>query len=99
VLEEWALREHVGFATRHELVSCSAVQELYLGIVEQKNRDLARFEKLKKVLLVAEEFSSDNGTLTASMKLRRREVERRYDKQIVEMYQQAEASRPGSVPD
>jgi long-chain acyl-CoA synthetase len=99
VLEEWAQREHVGFATRHELVSCSAVQELYLGIVEQKNRDLARFEKLKKVLLVAEEFSSDNGTLTASMKLRRREVERRYDKQIVEMYQQAEASRPGSVPD
>jgi long-chain acyl-CoA synthetase len=99
VLEEWAQREHVGFATRHELVNCSAVQELYLGIVEQKNRDLARFEKLKKVLLVAEEFSSDNGTLTASMKLRRREVERRYDKQIVEMYQHAEATRPGSEPD
>jgi long-chain acyl-CoA synthetase len=99
VLEEWARREHVGFATRHELVGCSAVRELYATIVEQKNRDLARFEKLKKVLLVAEEFSADNGALTASLKLRRREVERQYAKQIGEMYQQAEATRPDSKPD
>ena len=48
------------------------------GIVEECNQKLARFEKLKKVVLVADEFSAENGTLTASMKLRRRVVEERY---------------------
>ena len=58
------------------------------------NGNLARFEKLKRVLLVADEFSAENGTLTASMKLRRHEVEERYRQQIEEMYEQAEAAGP-----
>ena len=62
------------------------VRALYEGIVEDLNQNLARFEKLKKVMLVAEEFSAENGTLTASMKLRRRVVEERYRQQIDEMY-------------
>ena len=58
------------------------------------NRNLAQFEKLKKVLLVADEFSSANGTLTASMKMRRRAVEERYREKIEEIYAAAEASGP-----
>ena len=69
---------------------------LYEGIVEEVNRNLARFEKLKRVMLVADEFSAENGTLTASMKLRRRVVEERYLAQIEEMYTQAEAAGPVS---
>jgi len=41
---------------------------------------------------VAEEFSPENGVLTASMKLRRRVVEERYRAQIDAMYVEAEAS-------
>ena len=70
------------------------VRALYEGIVEELNRNLARFEKLKRVLLVADEFSAENGTLTASMKLRRQVVEERYRQQIEEMYAQAEAAGP-----
>ena len=62
--------------------------------MEDLNGNLARFEKLKRVLLVADEFSAENGTLTASMKLRRRVVEERYRQQIEEMYAQAEAAGP-----
>jgi long-chain acyl-CoA synthetase len=62
--------------------------------VEEFNGSLARFEKLKRVLLVAEEFSAENGTLTASMKLRRRVVEERYQREIDAMYAQAEAAAP-----
>ena len=74
------------------------VRALYEGIVEELNRNLARFEKLKRVLLVADEFSAENGTLTASMKLRRRVVEERYRQQIEEMYEQAEEAGPGRQP-
>jgi long-chain acyl-CoA synthetase len=41
-------------------------------------------------VLIADEFSSENGTLTASMKLRRRVVEERYRDQIEAMYEEAE---------
>ena len=80
------------FNSRQDLVAHSRVQALYKGIAEDLNQNLARFEKLKKVLLVAEEFSAENGTLTASLKMRRRVVEERYREQIDQMYAQAEAS-------
>ncbi len=68
------------------------VQALYEGIVEGINQNLARFEKLKRVLLVADEFTPDNGVLTPTMKLKRRVIEERYRKQIDELYAQAEAT-------
>jgi len=96
LLEEWARGHELAFASRQELVAHPEVRALYEGIVEEVNRNLARFEKLKRVLLVADEFSAENGTLTASMKLRRRVVEERYLAQIEEMYAQAEAAGPVS---
>ena len=91
LLEEWARANQVAFATRQELVSHTRVRALYEDIVADMNRDLARFEQLKKVVLVAEEFTTENGTLTASMKLRRRVVEERYRSHIEEMYAEAES--------
>jgi long-chain acyl-CoA synthetase len=94
VLETWARGHEVAFSSRQELVGLPVVRVLYEGIVEEFNGGLARFEKLKRVLLVAEEFSAENGTLTASMKLRRRVVEERYQREIDAMYAQAEAAGP-----
>jgi len=93
VLEEWARANRVAFSSRQELVADPKVRGLYEGIVGELNDRLARFEQLKKVLLVAEEFSPENGALTASMKLRRRVVEERYQRQIEAMYVEAESSR------
>ncbi len=92
LLEDWARANHLPFTSRQELISLPKVRELYEGIVADLNRDLARFEQLKKVVLIAEELSQETGTLTASMKVRRRAVEERYRKAIEEMYLQAEAS-------
>lgn len=97
-LEEWAREHELPFSSRQELVALPEVRGLYEGIVEELNRNLARYEKLKRVLLVADEFSAENGTLTASMKLRRHTVEERYRKAIEGMYQQAEASGHVSEP-
>jgi long-chain acyl-CoA synthetase len=92
-LEEWARANRVAFSSRETLVAEHAVQALYGDIVAGLNVRLAHFEQLKKVLLVAEEFSAENGALTASMKLRRRVVEERYRRQIEEMYAEAESAR------
>jgi long-chain acyl-CoA synthetase len=92
VLEDWARANQVGCSSRNEMVAHPKVKALYEGIVSDLNQNLARFEQLKKVLLIAEEFSPENGALTASMKLRRRVVEERYRDRIEAMYAEAEAS-------
>jgi len=92
VLENWARENGIAFSSREELIVHPKVQALYDGVVEEMNQNLARFEKLKRVLLVADEFSIDNGAFTPSFKLRRRVIEERYHRQIDEMYAQAEAA-------
>jgi long-chain acyl-CoA synthetase len=92
LLEDWARANNVAFSSREELVSDARVHALYEGIVSDLNQSLARFEKLKKLLLVPDEFSVESGTLTASMKLRRRAVTDRYQRQIDELYEKAEGA-------
>jgi long-chain acyl-CoA synthetase len=99
LLEEWAHNNKVDFSSRQELVEHPKVRALYEAIVADLNQNLARFEQLKKVLLIPEEFSAESGTLTASMKLRRRVVEERYGQKIEELYAQAETSGAVSVSD
>lgn len=91
-LEEWARENEIPFTSHAELIANPKVQALYEGIVEGINGNLARFEKLKRVLVVADEFTPENGSMTPTMKLRRRVIEDRYRKQIDELYAQAEAA-------
>ena len=91
-LEDWARSNEVAFTSRAELIANPKVHAQYEGIVGAVNQNLARFEQLKRVLLVADEFSPDSGIMTPTLKLRRRVVEERYRKQIDELYAQAEAA-------
>jgi len=91
-LEEWARENGIDFSSRADLVANARVQSLYEGVVEEQNQNLARFEKLKRVILVPDEFTADNGALTPTLKLRRRVIEDRYKKQIDDLYAQAEAT-------
>ncbi|MFZ1140135.1 MAG: long-chain fatty acid--CoA ligase [Candidatus Sulfotelmatobacter sp.] len=91
-LESWAKENNIPFISRAELIAHPKVQALYEGVVEGINGSLARFEKLKRVLVVADEFTADNGALTPTMKLRRRVIEDRYRRQIDELYAQADAA-------
>jgi long-chain acyl-CoA synthetase len=92
LLEDWARSNAIPFSSRADLIANPKVQSLYEGIVDGINQNLARFEKLKRVLLVADEFSSDNGVMTPTLKLRRRVVEDRYRHQIDELYARAEVT-------
>jgi long-chain acyl-CoA synthetase len=93
-LEGWARANGIAFKARTDLVANAKVQSLYEGVVEEINRNLARFEKLKRVIVVADEFTIDNGVMTPTLKLRRRVIEERYKKQIDELYAEAETSTP-----
>jgi long-chain acyl-CoA synthetase len=85
-LEEWARVNHISFGSREELIANAQVYALYEGLVADLNRNLAQFEKIKKFVLVTDEFSIANGALTPTMKLKRRFVEERYRKELDELY-------------
>ncbi len=92
LLEEWARANQVSFSSREELVGDPKVKALYEGIVSEVNRGLARYETLKKILLVPDEFTASDGTLTPTLKLRRKAIEARYREQIDELYRESDPS-------
>jgi long-chain acyl-CoA synthetase len=94
VLEEWARTNQIEFVSRQALIENAKVRALYEAIVEDLNQTLARFEKLKRVLLIPEELSAADGTLTHTFKVRRRGIEERYRALIDDMYEKAESNRP-----
>jgi long-chain acyl-CoA synthetase len=97
VLEDWASANQVAAASRADLVAHPKVQALYEGIVNDVNQRLAQFEKLKRVLVVSDEFGVATGELTPTLKLKRRNVENRYRGEIDAIYEAAEKSAPETV--
>jgi long-chain acyl-CoA synthetase len=85
-LEARARERDLTFASRKELVDLEQVRARYAEIVSELNESLAHFEQLKEFRLASEELSAADGTLTASMKLRRRAIEERYQALIGEIY-------------
>lgn len=96
-LEQWASEQGIVFASREALVREPKVIEAYEKIVADANLELARFETLKKVLLVPDDFTVDKGEVTPTLKLKRRVIEQKYKKQIDAMYEGAHVSHPATV--
>jgi len=88
LLEDWAKANDIAFADRRELIDHPRVQALYEGIVSDLNSRLAQFERLKRMVLVPDEFTVASGELTPSLKLKRRIVEARYASAIDRLYKE-----------
>lgn len=54
--------------------------------IEEHQKELAAYEKVKRFTLLAEPFSIASGELTDTLKLRRRVVAEHYAKEIEAMY-------------
>lgn len=85
-LERWAKLSGLATASRRELVAQPEVQQLYQGVVDKVNEQLARFEAIKKFTVLAEPFTMDGGELTPTLKVKRRVVEKRFAEVIEAMY-------------
>jgi long-chain acyl-CoA synthetase len=85
-LEGWAKGQGIATGDHAALVKDVKVQKAYQEIVDKVNMGLANYESMKRVCVVAEEWSVEEGTLTPSMKLKRRVVETKYAKEIGELY-------------
>ncbi|MBK5256202.1 MAG: long-chain fatty acid--CoA ligase [Vicinamibacteria bacterium] len=76
----------VAKASREELVTNPRVIELVEHAIASMSKDLAQYEKIKKITLLPIEFSIDAGELTPTLKVKRRVVEAKYKDLIDRMY-------------
>ena len=56
-------------------------------IIENINKSLTLIEKIKKFVLISEEFTIDNGMLTPTLKLKRKEIIKNYKQQLEKLYE------------
>lgn len=55
-------------------------------IIENINKSLTLIEKVKKFVLINEEFTIENGMLTPTLKLKRKEIIKKYKQQLENLY-------------
>jgi long-chain acyl-CoA synthetase len=94
VLEGWARVHGVTASGRAALVRDATVVARYQRIIDEVNTTLAPYETIKRLWVVADEWSIETDELTPSMKLKRRVVAKKYAEQIAAFYKdEATATR------
>jgi long-chain acyl-CoA synthetase len=92
-LLKWAQANGVSAGDLAGVVADKKVIAEYQRLVDEVNKGLAHFETLKRMKLVADEWTIEGGELTPSMKLKRRIVEKKYEGVIGEFYKDEATSR------
>ena len=85
-LRAWAKEQGIPAGKRQELVADRRAVDLIKADVNRLTRELADYEKVKRIALLAEEFSIDGGELTPTLKVKRRVVEEKYGELIESLY-------------
>ncbi|CAI1128971.1 Long-chain-fatty-acid--CoA ligase FadD15 [Serratia proteamaculans] len=86
-LEEYAKSINLKYQDRLELLRHSHILEMFDNRLREMQKELARFEQVKKFTLLPAAFSMELGELTPTLKLRRKVILQRYQSEIDSMYQ------------
>jgi len=83
---KWAQAQNIPYTTYKSLVERPEVHELVREAVEAVNARFARVENIRKFVLLEKQLDHDDGELTATMKVRRRTIETRFQNEIARIY-------------
>lgn len=86
-LEEYAKSINLKYQDRLELLRHSHILEMFESRLREMQKELARFEQVKRFTLLPAAFSMELGELTPTLKLRRKVILQRYQSEIDAMYQ------------
>jgi len=86
-LENWAKAQGIEFSSTEEITRHPKAAEAFAKVVETTNDGLARYEQIKKHVVLPLMLSIDDGTLTPTLKVKRRVVEKQYTDLIEGMYE------------
>ncbi len=85
-LEKWAKDKGVEYESTEQLTTNPKVLEIFEEVVRTTNANLASYEQIKKHTVLPLMLSIDDGTLTPTLKVKRRVVEKHYAELIENLY-------------
>ncbi|HEH9418741.1 TPA: long-chain fatty acid--CoA ligase [Aeromonas sobria] len=88
-LDEYARSINLQYQNKSELLRNSRVMEFFEARIADLQKELAKFEQVKKFTLLPSAFSMELGEITPTMKLRRKIIEAKYQREIEAMYNHA----------
>lgn len=83
-IKEWAAQNQISAESDAALLRQAAVQQLFRQELDNQSAALADFEKIRKVALLAEPFSVENGEMTPTLKIKRNIIAEKYGHLVLE---------------
>ncbi|MEW6529236.1 MAG: long-chain fatty acid--CoA ligase [Thermodesulfobacteriota bacterium] len=87
--ETWAKERGIAYQSFEELTSCPEIQEHVWQGIDKVNADLARFETIKKFVILPCEFSQEHGEITPTLKLKRKVIKDKYGHLLEALYEES----------
>jgi long-chain acyl-CoA synthetase len=85
-LYEFTRENKLNYLDASDLVTKEEILKLYQSRIDEVNKKLAKYETIKKFVLVPVEFTIDGGELTPTLKLKRRVIYEKYKDKIECLY-------------
>lgn len=85
-LHYWALKYKLHYRDNNALLALPQVHEKYQKVIDEINKNFAAHEQIKRFRLVGDEWTTANGLLSPTLKLKRAPLLEKYKGLIAEMY-------------
>jgi long-chain acyl-CoA synthetase len=85
-VKKWAGEQGISAESDEKLLENAKVKELIQAEVDKAGEQFKGFERIKRVALTAEDFTTQNGMLTPSLKVKRRVVMQKYKDSLDALY-------------
>jgi len=85
-LEDWVKDEDVFFKSKADLIANPKVKALFEKAVDKCNESFGQVEKIKKYVLLTEEWTIERGELTPTLKLKRKTLIENNKEIIAQLY-------------
>jgi long-chain acyl-CoA synthetase len=82
----WAGERDLQYTTFKSLTQMAEVLELIQGVVDEVNSKFARVENIRKFVLLEKELDHDDGELTATQKVRRGLINKKFARELEQIY-------------
>ena len=86
-LKAWCAEEKIPYTTNEEMIRHPEVLKRFAKEVNNLNKSLGETEKIKKHVLLADEWSIGNGLLTPTLKVKRNVITKKYKDLIDKLFE------------
>jgi len=86
VLREWCKLHNIEYSTDQEMIKHAKILEKFDKEMSIHNASFSQYERIKKFILLADEWGIDSGELTPTLKLKRKNIKLKYQNFIDEIY-------------